>query len=72
MQLRRYEEAVQLCEESISFAENNFSSDSGNGNRFVRLWRWFLMARSYFLLGKFEAALPLLEKLKQVGSSDNE
>ncbi|PON38927.1 N-terminal acetyltransferase A, auxiliary subunit [Trema orientale] len=79
--LRRHEEAIQLCEQSLSFAEKNFSSVYPSANvygspserhSFVRLWRWCLISKSYFYLGRFEAALPLLDKLKQVGSTNDE
>ena len=77
MQLRRYEEAIQLCEQSLYFAERNFSSlnsvvnmDSAGceDHPYAKLWRWFFISKSYFHLGRFEAALDLLEKLEQVGS----
>ncbi|KAL6145189.1 hypothetical protein ACLB2K_055877 [Fragaria x ananassa] len=75
--LRRYEEAIQLCEHSMCFAEKNFSSLNSVVNMdgagcedhpYARLWRWFFISKSYFHLGRFEAALNLLEKLEQVGS----
>ena len=81
LQLRRYEEAIQLCEQSLSFAEKNFSSWNpslkieglaSKHHSFVRLWRWCLISKAYFYLGRFEAALSLLEKLKQVGSIKDE
>ncbi|KAL6138056.1 hypothetical protein ACLB2K_063342 [Fragaria x ananassa] len=78
--LRRYEEAIQLCEHSMCFAEKNFSSLNSVVNMdgagcedhpYARLWRWFFISKSYFHLGRFEAALNLLEKLEQVGSIKN-
>ncbi|XP_062002722.1 uncharacterized protein LOC133720442 [Rosa rugosa] len=75
--LRRYEEAIQLCEQSMYFAEKNFSSLNSVVNMdtagcedhpYARLWRWFFISKSYFHLGRFQAALDLLEKLEQVGS----
>jgi DnaJ family protein C protein 7 len=76
LQLRKYEEAIQLCEQSLSFAEKNFASPStvnvdGSGCESysaVRLWRWYLISKCYFHLGRLEAALDLLQKLEQVGS----
>ncbi|XP_021833271.1 uncharacterized protein LOC110773081 [Prunus avium] len=62
--LRRYEEAVQLCEQSLFFAERNFAPLNN-----VRLWRWFFISKSYFHLGRLEAALDLLEKLEEVEST---
>ncbi|KAK9922123.1 hypothetical protein M0R45_030603 [Rubus argutus] len=76
--LRRYEEAIQLCEQSLYFAERNFSSlnsvvnmDSAKceDHPYARLWRWSFISKSYFHLGRFEAALDLLEKLEKVGST---
>ncbi|XP_024922352.3 uncharacterized protein LOC107431637 isoform X1 [Ziziphus jujuba] len=70
--LRRHEEAIQLCEQSLCFAEKNFISGNGvtdiDGSRSdscspVRLWRWCLTSKSYFHLGRLEAALALLDKL---------
>lgn len=75
--LRRYEEAIQVCEQSLYSAErNSFSMDSvenmdscGCENYpFARLWRWVFISKSYFLLGRFGAALGLVKKLEQVGS----
>lgn len=75
--LRRYEEAIQVCEQSLYSAErNSFSMGSvenmdGSGCEnypFARLWRWVFISKSYFLLGRFGAALGLVKKLEQVGS----
>ncbi|XP_059646253.1 uncharacterized protein LOC132291321 isoform X2 [Cornus florida] len=71
--LRKYEEVIQLCEQTLDFAEKNFSvlvADNNSAeadvskfkNSFVRLWRWHLMSKSYFHLGRLEVALDLLEK----------
>ncbi|EXB39091.1 DnaJ homolog subfamily C member 7 [Morus notabilis] len=75
--LRRPEEAIQLCEQSLSFVEKNFASvnaladidgSSNESYSFARLWRWWLISKSYFHLGRLEAALPLLDKLAKVRS----
>ncbi|KAK9291049.1 hypothetical protein L1049_009233 [Liquidambar formosana] len=78
--LRKYEEAIQLCEHTLDFAEKNFSlvgasnqlaSAKGHdckNNSFFRLWRLHLISKSYFHLGRVEVALDLLEKQEQVGS----
>jgi DnaJ family protein C protein 7 len=80
LQLRKYEEAIQQCEQSLNFAEKNFASLStaakmeGSGCESystVRLWRWCLISRCYFHLGRLEAALDLLQKLEKVGSIKN-
>ncbi|KAF4373662.1 hypothetical protein F8388_025356 [Cannabis sativa] len=80
--LKRHEEAIQLCEKSLSFAEKNFSSgvslvanlygSVGEHHSFERIWRWCLISKSYFYLGRLEAALPILDKLKQIGSVEDE
>lgn len=71
-QLRKYEEAIQLCEQTLPVAEKNFASMlAANGSvtySLARLWRWRLISQSYFCIGKLEVALDLLQKLEQVGS----
>ncbi|KAK8713399.1 hypothetical protein V6N13_148617 [Hibiscus sabdariffa] len=79
--MRKYEEAIQLCEQSLFIAEKNFSkaetdnklaSTDGSGcYSFAMLWRWHLMSKSYFCMGKLEKALDLLQKLEQVGSMED-
>ncbi|KAG7961958.1 hypothetical protein I3843_09G041200 [Carya illinoinensis] len=78
--LRKYEEVIQLCERSLSFAEKNFASLStvayveGSGCQSystVRLWRWCLISKCYFHMGRLEAALDLLQKLEQERSTIN-
>ncbi|KAK6244223.1 hypothetical protein QUC31_010632 [Theobroma cacao] len=76
--LKKYEEAIQLCEQSLYVAEKNFSkgetdnqlaSIDGSGcYSIAMLWRWHLMSKSYFYMGKLEKALDLLQQLEQVGS----
>ncbi|XVE95885.1 hypothetical protein REPUB_Repub02eG0173700 [Reevesia pubescens] len=76
--LRKYEEVIQLCEQSLYVAEKNFSkaetdnqlaSIDGSGcYSTAMLWRWHLMSKSYFSMGKLEKALELLQNLEQVGS----
>lgn len=70
--LRKYEEAIQLCEHTLPVAEKNFASvlaDNGSVTySLARLWRWRLISKSYFCIGKLEVALDLLQKLEQVGS----
>uniref|UniRef100_A0A5B6ZFA4 J domain-containing protein n=1 Tax=Davidia involucrata TaxID=16924 RepID=A0A5B6ZFA4_DAVIN len=71
--LRKYEEVIQMCEQTLDFAEKNFVMIDADGdladgdgfkykNSFVRLWRWHLMSKSHFHLGRLEMALNLLEK----------
>ncbi|XP_019165840.1 PREDICTED: dnaJ homolog subfamily C member 7 homolog [Ipomoea nil] len=58
--LQKYDEAIKLCEQTLDFAENNFANDS------VRLWRWRIMSKSYYHLGKLKEALHLIKKQEQV------
>lgn len=74
LQLQRYEEAIMLCEQSLCFAEKNCIAESaivetdvsGSQSHFLaRLWRWCLITKALFYLGKFEAALETVGKIKQ-------
>lgn len=69
--MRSYEEVIQLCEETHDLAERNCVVDSQLKDVVssellksspARLWRWRLIAKSYFYLGKLEDALDLLQK----------
>ncbi|XP_072982402.1 uncharacterized protein [Typha latifolia] len=77
LMLRRYEEVIQFCEETLELAERNSLShdpdsetknidSSQNVKSSSRLWRWRLISISYFYLGKLEEALELLKKHEQV------
>ncbi|XP_019426030.1 PREDICTED: uncharacterized protein LOC109334616 isoform X1 [Lupinus angustifolius] len=76
--LQKYDAAIQLCESSQHLAEKNFVSlpNSGSSSNIsmrdnyssVNLWRWSLISKCYFHLGKLEASLKVLEKLQQVVS----
>ncbi|KAL8095348.1 uncharacterized protein LOC141693196 [Apium graveolens] len=81
--LRKYEEVVHLCEQTLGFAEKNFTStdtanqlsnaDSCNGsNSDIKLWRWRLMSKSYFHMGRLEASLEIIKKQEQLRSTDHE
>lgn len=73
MQLRRYEEVIQFCEQTLDSAEKNSPSedigsqtsnldDSEISKKFYfRIWRCRLTLKSYFLLGKLEEGLASLE-----------
>ncbi|OAY68611.1 DnaJ subfamily C member 7 [Ananas comosus] len=76
-QLRRYEEVIQFCEQTLDLAERNTVSCSADGQSknvnnseqvkcYPRLWRWRLISKSNFYLGKLEEALDLLKKHEQV------
>ncbi|KAK3039625.1 hypothetical protein RJ639_027216, partial [Escallonia herrerae] len=78
-QLRKYEEVVKLCEQSLDFAERNFASldptnqstnaDGSELGSSLRLWRWSLMSKSYFHLGRLEVALDHIEKQEQLNAT---
>ncbi|KAG9446710.1 hypothetical protein H6P81_012838 [Aristolochia fimbriata] len=79
LMLRKYEEVAHLCEETMDSAEKNYAmcdSDTQSlktSNRFkeypARLWRWHLIAKCYFYLGKLEEALDFLQKHDTGGST---
>lgn len=77
--LGKYEELISLCEQSLASAEMNHaavcavdSCDIENSDAqmvlHLRLWRWRLILKSYFCLGRLQAALDFLKK--QEGSAE--
>jgi DnaJ family protein C protein 7 len=77
LQQRKYEAVVQLCEQSQHLAEKNFplskdakisNSSMSDSYSSVKVWRWSLISKCYFHLGKLEASLNVLEKLQQLVS----
>ncbi|KAL8236678.1 hypothetical protein R6Q59_017759 [Mikania micrantha] len=56
--LGKHKDVVQLCEQTLETAEKNFATES-------KLWRWNLMSKSYFHLGRLEIALEVIEKYEQ-------
>ncbi|CAH9079328.1 unnamed protein product [Cuscuta epithymum] len=65
--LQKYGEAIKLCEQTLDFAEkNHVSLSTENIKGSLRMWRWCIMSKSYYYLGKLEAALHLIEKQEQV------
>ncbi|KAJ6304180.1 hypothetical protein OIU77_017952 [Salix suchowensis] len=78
--LRKYKEVIQMCEQTLSAAEKNFVSTGVDGQfvdiscseskncSYARVWRWHLISKSYFYLGKLDVALDLLQKLELMGS----
>ncbi|KAF5737668.1 hypothetical protein HS088_TW13G00556 [Tripterygium wilfordii] len=78
--LRKYEEVIQLCEQTLHVAEKHFVSAgnleqstnvAGSGCKsysVARLWRWHWISKAYFFMGRFEMAIKLLAKLEEVGS----
>ena len=74
LQLQRYEEAIRLCEQSLCFAEKNCIAESVivetdvsrcQSPSLARLWRWCLITKALFFLGKFEDALDTVGKIEQ-------
>ncbi|XP_024967765.1 dnaJ homolog subfamily C member 7-like [Cynara cardunculus var. scolymus] len=76
--LRKYEEVVQMCEQTLAFAEKNYAtiSDSNHTSneeeqkRLLKLWRWNLMSRSYFHMARFDKALAILEKHEKLAPAE--
>ncbi|XP_010938663.1 uncharacterized protein [Elaeis guineensis] len=78
LMLHNYEEVIQLCEQSLDSAKRNSflagsddqlenpDSSGQTKSSSVKLWRWHLISKSYFYLGKLEEALELLRKHEQV------
>ncbi|RLN24850.1 uncharacterized protein C2845_PM07G06350 [Panicum miliaceum] len=74
--LQQYEEVIRFCEETLYVAETNSlclcpdkHSESNNlytSTCSVKLWRYHLIAKSYFFLGKLEEAHQFLKKYDQV------
>ncbi|CAI8617231.1 unnamed protein product [Vicia faba] len=83
LMLCRYEEGIQLCDETFSSAEKNacpiaagcqatFLDDSELSKIFYfRLWRCSIMLKAYFQLGKLEEGLSLLEQQEEKVSAIN-
>ncbi|MED6181458.1 hypothetical protein PIB30_019533 [Stylosanthes scabra] len=73
----RYEEVIQLCDETLVSAEkNSYPFDANtqvtymdNAERsrrlYFRLWRCSMMVKAYFYLGKLEEGLSFLEKQEE-------
>uniref|UniRef100_A0A5B7BJ91 J domain-containing protein n=1 Tax=Davidia involucrata TaxID=16924 RepID=A0A5B7BJ91_DAVIN len=78
--LRKYEEVIQLCEQTLCSAEMNSPASGPDGDlaqlngsdiqqiTSFRLWRWRLIVKSYFYLGRLEEALDFLKKQEESGS----
>ncbi|KAF8661508.1 hypothetical protein HU200_056928 [Digitaria exilis] len=74
--LQRYEEVIRFCEETLYAAERNRlclcpeehseSNNVDNSSCSVKLWRYHLIAKSYFFLGKLEEAHQFLKKYDQI------
>ena len=73
LQLQKYEEVVELCEQTLAIAEKNCTTTSNSDclsdedrNRLLNCWRLSLMSRSYFCMAKFDMALATLDKYEQL------
>ncbi|XP_019163459.1 PREDICTED: uncharacterized protein LOC109159802 [Ipomoea nil] len=81
LMLQKYEEAIQLCEQTFTCAELNTSTsdsepanlDASNKQRSDshRFWRCLVTVKSYFHLGKLEEADSFLKKQEKSGSPTN-
>ncbi|XP_022756217.1 uncharacterized protein LOC111303943 isoform X2 [Durio zibethinus] len=79
--LRKYEEVIQLCEQTLDSAEKNSLSFDINGqlanldssgfskDSTFRIWRCREIFKSYFHLGKLEEAIAFLEKQEELQSA---
>ncbi|XVE59961.1 hypothetical protein DITRI_Ditri05aG0088300 [Diplodiscus trichospermus] len=81
LELHKYEDVIQLCEQTFDSAEKNSFSSDINGqlanpdssgfskDSTFRIWRCRVIFRSYFYLGKLEEAIALLEKQEELQSA---
>ncbi|XP_071697158.1 uncharacterized protein [Rutidosis leptorrhynchoides] len=76
--LGKHKEVVQLCEQTLDLAEKNFENGT---NTTIKLWRWNMLSKSHFYLGRLEIALdyierherlrPTIDKDRTVGSEES-
>ncbi|KAL0929017.1 hypothetical protein M5K25_000956 [Dendrobium thyrsiflorum] len=77
VKLRNFDEAIQICEQTLELAEKNDSITendcqsketdcSKSMESHSSFWRWRIIAKSYFYLGKLEEANELLQKHEKV------
>ncbi|XP_011075360.1 uncharacterized protein LOC105159854 [Sesamum indicum] len=68
--LRRYDEVIQLCDQTLDIAKKNFGTDnlddSSCKSSHVKLWRWRLQTKSHYHMGKLDLALDLIEKQEKL------
>ncbi|GKD42186.1 DnaJ domain, zinc finger, CCHC-type, tetratricopeptide-like helical domain protein, partial [Tanacetum coccineum] len=70
-QLHKYEEVVQMCEQTLGMAKNN--CDNIKDSKCLSdedLWRWSLMSSSYYRMGKFDMSIIMFEKYEHVALSE--
>ncbi|XP_074585999.1 uncharacterized protein LOC141841714 isoform X1 [Curcuma longa] len=77
LMIRRYEEVIKFCEQTMEHAEYNVLTSGTNGQSSkvekhenlqdfpLGLWRWHLMAKANFFLGRLDEAFELLKKHNQ-------
>ena len=82
-QLCRYEEVIQLCDQTVGSAEKNsypldadcevrdLDSSQLSKGLYFRLWQCSMMLKSYFHLRKLEEGLSLLEEQEEKVSAIN-
>ncbi|GJN37937.1 hypothetical protein PR202_gb26938 [Eleusine coracana subsp. coracana] len=73
--LRQYEEVIRFCQETVYLAERNsicFGPEEHLESKNLdtnccsgKLWRYHLIAKSYFFLGKLEEAQQFIKKYEQ-------
>lgn len=76
--MRRYEEVIELCEQTLGSAEKNSppmdvhdisaNLDGSTFSKYIyfRLWRCRVSFKSYFHLGRLEEGLASLEKQDEI------
>lgn len=75
-QLRKYNDVIELCEKTMKSSEINSSfiqaddplieGDTDHIKPY-EIWRWHVISRSYFYLGKLEEVIKLLQCHNLVG-----
>ncbi|XP_047330125.1 uncharacterized protein LOC124933733 [Impatiens glandulifera] len=70
--LQKYEDLILWCEQTLASAAKNCPSNNGGVvanmeppgvlKTSFRLWRWYLIIKSYFYLGRLEEALAFMKK----------
>ncbi|KAL5719858.1 hypothetical protein ACHQM5_012591 [Ranunculus cassubicifolius] len=68
LMLTKYEETIELCDESLDYLVSADGSESSK-NCSSSVWRWDLKAMSCFYLERFEDTLALVKKLEQIDYS---
>ncbi|KAJ0978005.1 hypothetical protein J5N97_013479 [Dioscorea zingiberensis] len=78
LMMRKYDEVIELCEKTLDLAKKNaflivadgkhkdIDTTEGMKGSLLRPWRWHLISKSNFYLGKFDEALELLQKHEQL------